>query len=170
MSILKALKEKVEFLKGFDSEISTRKQGLEKKSKGIILEDAQTLLNKYKAQQEVEADVKILEELKGQFLKPNVLGDLAAELLEETKFAYDELANLREACEQAKKNYTNTLKELNEKHYSLMKEIQAKKSEYENVAIELGFEYAETKSKLHIPENYVSYAECTSKEPIYLDC
>lgn len=167
MKLLDSLKEKVQFLKSFDSEIDSKKKELENSTKASVLKDAKLLLEEYSERAKIETDVKALEQMKEQFMKPDVLNELAEELLSETSYAYDELKEISEECEKAKQEYIEKLRVLDKQHEKLMGELEAKRKQYEDVCCELGHSWHVARSKLHIPIS-ASPAEYTSREKIYL--
>ena len=66
---LNSLIEKVDYIKSFDEKIESLQNKVE-----TVTEDHKSpsdLLKKYKLQLEVEQDIKILESLKAEFIKPD---------------------------------------------------------------------------------------------------
>ena len=162
---LNSLLEKVDYIKSFDEKIESLKNKVE-----TVTEDHKSpsdLLKKYKAQIEAENDIKVLEGLKAEFVKPDILGELANEFyknLEEIYSKYDTLSK----AEKLKEKYIADLKALDLENDKMNNEAIQLQMEYVKVAEGLGFSSNEVTSELRVHWRSGG-ARLISKVPIYLD-
>ena len=164
-NFLNSLLEKVDYIKSFDEKI----EGLQNKAESAT-EDHKSpsdLLKKYKLQLEVEQDIKILESLKAEFIKPDVLGELANEFYKNLEEIYSKYSTLEKA-EKLKEKYIADLKSLEIENTKMNNQALELQREYLQVARGLGFDDREVSNKLTVHWR-TGGARIVAKEPVYLD-
>ena len=163
-NFLNSLLEKVDYIKSFDEKIESLQTKVE-----TVTEDHKSpadLLKKYKAQIEAENDIKVLEGLKAEFVRPNVIEELSKEFyknLEEIYSKYDTLSK----AEKLKEKYIADLKALDLENDKMNNEAIQLQMEYVKVAEGLGFSSNEVTNELRIHWRQGG-ARIVAKEPIYL--
>ena len=164
-NFLNSLLEKVDYIKSFDEKIESLQTKVE-----TVTEDHKSpadLLKKYKAQIEAENDIKVLEGLKAEFVKPDILGELANEFYKNLEEIYSKYSTLEKA-EKLKEKYIADLKSLEIENTKMNNQALELQREYLQVARGLGFDDREVSNKLTVHWR-TGGARIVAKEPIYLD-
>ena len=163
-NFLNSLLEKVDYIKSFDEKI----EGLQNKAESAteVYKSPSDLLKKYKLQLEVEQDIKILESLKAEFVKPDILGGLANEFFKNLEEIYSKYDTLSKA-EKLKEKYIADLKALDLENDKMNNEAYELQREYVKVAEGLGFSANEVTNELRVHWRQGG-AKIVAKEPIHL--
>ena len=163
-NFLNSLIEKVDYIKSFDEKIESLQTKVE-----TVTEDHKSpadLLKKYKLQLEVEQDIKVLESLKAEFVKPDILGGLANEFFKNLEEIYSKYDTLSKA-EKLKEKYIADLKALDLENDKMNNEAIQLQMEYVKVAEGLGFSANEVTNELKVHWRSGG-ARLISKEAIHL--
>lgn len=160
---LNSLTTKINFIKSFDKKI----EELNNRPTNLSAETPEALLEEYKHKIAAENDVNILEKIKEDFVRPDVLDELSKEFYANLEDLYAE-ANILDKAEKLKEKYILDLKKLDVEHDAINEKALELQREYLVVAQELGFSQreAEFKLRLYLRE---SGARIVSREKIYID-
>lgn len=163
--ILETMKSKISLLGQFDNEISARKV---KPSVFSIEEniDPNTLLEKYKQDLEREKEIEILNKLKSEYTRPEVLGQLAYECNQIGQALKDEANNIYLEAEKLKADYEAELRDMDKKFDVLQNKYFENISEYDKTIEALGFEQHEFKPDRHF---LTSGARIIARQNISID-
>ena len=164
-NFLNSLLEKVDYIKSFDEKIESLKNKAESTTE--VYKSPADLLKKYKAQIEAENDIKVLEGLKAEFVRPNVIEELSKEFYKNLDEVYSKYDTLSKA-EKLKEKYIADLKALDLENDKMNNEAIQLQMEYVKVANGLGFSSNEVTSELRV-HHRSGGARIVAKEPIYLD-
>ena len=162
---LNSLLEKVDYIKSFDEKIESLQNKVE-----TVTEDHKSpsdLLKKYKLQLEVEQDIKILESLKAEFIKPDVLDGLSDEFYKNLNEVYSKYDSLKKA-ELLKKKFLEDLKKIDAENSKMNEEAIALQRQYIDVATKLGYSPAEAEYKMSVHWRE-SGSRIILREPFYID-
>ena len=162
---LNSLIEKVDYIKSFDEKIESLQNKTE--SATDVYKSPSDLLKKYKAQIEAENDIKVLESLKKEFLRPDILEELSKEFYKNLDEVYSKYDTLSKA-EKLKEKYIADLKSLEIENTKMNNQALELQREYLQVARGLGFDDREVSNKLTVHWR-TGGARIVAKEPIYLD-
>ena len=164
-NFLNSLLEKVDYIKSFDEKIESLQTKVE-----TVTEDHKSpadLLKKYKAQIEAENDIKVLESLKKEFLRPDVLQQLSEEFYKNLNEIYAQYNSLGKA-EELKKKFIEDLKKIDAENSKMNEEAIALQRQYIDAATQLGYSPAEAEYKMSVHWRE-SGSRIILREPFYID-
>ena len=163
--ILNSLTEKIQYLQSFDEKIESLKNKAESATQ--VYESPADLLKKYKAKIETENDIKVLEGLKAEFIKPDVLDGLSDEFYKNLNEVYSKYDSLKKA-ELLKKKFLEDLKKIDAENSKMNEEAIALQRQYIDVATKLGYSPAEAEYKMSVHWRE-SGSRIILREPFYID-
>lgn len=146
-SFLESLKGKVGIIRKFDEEIAARKNKGKLNVVNTDAVDPKELLKKYQEEMKAKEETEILEAIKKDFTRPDILGQLQTEFYENVSLLEVESNKLTEEANELKTKYKADLKELDNKHSEIANKHMRLRNEYLGICEELGFDYGEAETK-----------------------